>query len=395
MARNVQVLIVDEARERRMALKRQLALAGFAVVGEAGFGQEAVVLARELAPDIVLLAFEEPLARALRTIESLALAAPQAPIIAVSALSSGEEIRKAMVSGARDYIVRPFSQQRMQEAIRGVLQFDERRRERQDVESDEVEQGTVVTVFGAKGGVGKTTLAANLAVSLGLITARKVALIDLDMHFGDAAVMMNLAPQRSIADLARDTESVDRETLKGFLTPHESGVMLLAAPAQLDERQVISGDETRRIVQELAQMFDYVVVDTPPALTESVLTALEMSTLILMITTLEITSVKSAKISLQMLNQHQFSKDRVKLVLNHANSANTLKQRDIEDVLGQPMFWTIPYDIEVANAGQLGQLVIQSSPKSKSARTLADLASAISGATERRGGLVSRILGRA
>jgi len=395
MARNVQVLLVDEALERRLAIKRQLALTDYAVVGESGFGQEALLLVKQLRPDAVIVAFEEPLARPLRTIESLAVAVPEAPVIAVSSLSDGDSIRKAMVAGARDYVVKPFTQRKLADSIHQVLEIEGRRKESRDSAGEDLEPGTVMTVFSAKGGVGKTTLATNLAVSLALLTKQRVALVDIDMQFGDAAIMMDLAPRQGIVDMARELDALDPQMLQTFLTPHESGVMLLAAPTQLDEGYTLTAEQTGAIVQELARVFDYIVVDSPPTLTESVRAALQLSTLVLMITTLEITSIKSTKMSLEMMRAHQFSPDRVKLMLNHANSANTLKSKDVEMVLGYPLFWTVPYDIDVANCGQLGQLVVQASPKSKTARTIVELARAVSGLSRGRAGVMSRLLGRA
>ena len=393
-ARQVQVLLVDEALERRLALKRQLALSDFAIAGESGFGQEALALSRQVQPDVVIVAFEEPIARPLRTIEALTVSSPDVAVVAVSSLADGESIRKAMVAGARDYVAKPFSQRKLADAIREALKVQLRRRERAESKAEDVEPATVVTVFSAKGGVGKTTIATNLAVSLSAVTTQKVALVDIDMTFGDAAIMMGLVPRQDISSLARDIGSVTRDALYTYLTPHDSGVMLLASPTRAEDEQTITAEQTRSILQQLGRTFDYIVIDCPPALTASVYAALDASTLVLMVTTLEITSIKSSRISLEMLRAHQFSSDRIKLTLNHANSANTVKQADVEQALAFPVFWSVPYDVEVATCSQIGRLVVQAKPKCKTSRAIKELARAISGSGSAHAGLMSRFAGR-
>jgi pilus assembly protein CpaE len=168
-------------------------MAHFEVTGEAGYGIDAVTMAREKNPDIIVLAMEEPVARASQTMSSLSDALPETPIIVYSSLSDAASVRRAMVSGARDYLVKPPRPEELARAIYSVLEQEERRRTRMTGETaSSAARGSVITVFGAKGGIGKTTISTNLATALCKNTNSSIAIIDMDTRFGDVAIMMDV-----------------------------------------------------------------------------------------------------------------------------------------------------------------------------------------------------------
>ncbi|HEV8692871.1 MAG TPA: response regulator, partial [Lysobacter sp.] len=144
-----------------------LALSGFGVVGEAGYGIEAVSLAKKTEPEVVVIAVEEPLSRSLQTVEAIADLLPKSPIIGHSTIRDPNAMRKAMVAGLKDFLPSPVKEEELINSIHTALAQEERRRMRLAGEGDEpVAAGTVITVFGAKGGIGKTTIATNLATAL-------------------------------------------------------------------------------------------------------------------------------------------------------------------------------------------------------------------------------------
>ena len=402
MARNVSVILIEEARDSRTSLKRQLAMADFAVIGEAGYGQESFALSKELSPDVVIVSVEEPIARALRTIESLAIVAPETPIIAVSSQGGREYLRKAMLAGAREYLTTPLRQDELREAILSVLRVEEKKKLSQAGPDNEIaHSGSIITVFGAKGGIGKTTLATNISVAIATTLEQQAVLVDLDTQFGGAAVMMDVVPQRSVLDLAQALDEIDsKEALKSFLTMHESGVAIVAAPLRPDEEQVLSAEQIKKILNLITQSFDYVIVDTPPMLTEAVVTALEESTMVLLVTSLEIVCIKNTKLCLEMMKSSEFSSDKVKLVINRANAANSLKAQDLETTLGYPVFWKVPFDMEAAVSAQLGRPLVQVSPNSKAAQSIIELLETIGGARKSTaggsflGGFMNRFKGK-
>jgi pilus assembly protein CpaE len=175
MARNPEIVTVDPDLGSRAETKRAVQLAHFTVVGEAGYGVEAVTVAKERQPDIFLVSVEEPVALALQTIEQITDAVPNAPTIVYSSLADAQSVRRAMVAGARDYIIKPLKPEDLGRAVYGVLEQEERKRLRADGQGTEVAaHGTIITVFGAKGGIGKTTISTNLATTLAKMTGANV-----------------------------------------------------------------------------------------------------------------------------------------------------------------------------------------------------------------------------
>ncbi|HEY8491028.1 MAG TPA: P-loop NTPase [Dehalococcoidia bacterium] len=403
MSRNLQVIIVDQDVNGRADLQRIVSFAHFAVVGEAGYGIEAVSLAKEVGPDVVLLSVEEPVARALQTIESLVAALPEVPIIAYSSLSDAGSVRRAMLSGARDYLVTPIRPDELVRSVASVMEQEERRRMRLTGELKAVDRspggavrGTVITVFGAKGGIGKTTISSNLSTALAQWTGQSVVLVDLDTRFGDVAIMMDAPIETTIVDLARDLDHVDRETVRSYLVEHPSGVTILPAPRHPSEWRHIGPEHIERIVSLLASCFDYVVLDTPGTFNEIVATALELGSLVLLVTSMDLASIKDTALALDMLQSWDFQQDKVKLLINHVNAANTIREDDVASALDYDIFWRIPYDPTVCNTTQLGQPMVISKPGSRVSQSLIDLACTISGAKRPKiqKGLLGRLMSR-
>lgn len=396
MARTPECVIIDPDPGSRADSKRAVTLAHFAVVGEAGYGIEAVTVANANTPDFFLVSAEEPVARALQTMESLGDAVPDVPIVVYSSLADAASVRRAMVAGARDYLVKPLKPEDLSRAIYGVLEQEEKRRLRSSSgeRGETAAHGTIITIFGAKGGIGKTTISTNLATALVRGTGSTVVLVDMDTRFGDVAIMMDVAVERSIADLARQVEEMDRDTVRDYLVRHHSGVMILPAPLHTTEWRNVTPAQITKIIDLLAQMYDYVVVDTPGTFNEIVAATLEAASLILLVTSMDIASIKDTALALEMLQGASVSEDKVKLMINHSTAANTLREEDVERVLEYKVFWCIPHDLNVATSTQLGQPVIITKPFARVSRSISDLASALSGTSPEKRGFLERFLGR-
>lgn len=395
MAKNLQVLLIDQDPESRISLKRQLSILECAVVGEAHFGVEAITLARHLKPEAVLLHLEEPLSRGLQTIESIGAVAPNSPVVVLSWLGDTQHVQKAMVAGAKDYLVQPVEDKQIEKALHRAHEMAWLRRVAEPDESAAMPKAaTVITVFGTKGGIGKTTLATNLALSIRQLTQSRALLIDLDMVFGDAALMLDLVPNRTIGNWLAARNDGRAEDFNKFVTEHSSGLLVLGAHPEPGLELAAPGDEVRALLQFAAQQYDYVIVDTPGTLNDAVQAALAESTLVLLVTTTDAASVKDTQACLDILQSWGFSEDQVKLAVNHANSANGVSKKDIEQVLNGKVFWSIPFDKAVTTSSQLGQPVVIVKPKASAARNLAKLAVALTGTHPPRTSWLRRILGR-
>lgn len=238
--------------------------------------------------------------------------------------------------------------------------------------------GRLVTVFSPKGGVGKTTIAANLAVAL---TNRDlhVCLVDLDLGFGDIAITLQLFPARTIADAVALEEGLDFTVLEPLLTPHRRGFTTLVAPVQPDAKDSIPPSLINRILSILKSNFDFVVVDTSPAFDEHVLQAFDETDDLLLVTTLDVPTLKNVKIASETLDLLNFPKPRRHLVLNRADDKVGLSTDKVEVTLDMKIAQTIPTSPEVANATNAGEPITASLPKHPASLALARLADVVIG----------------
>ncbi len=396
MARDPEIIVVDPDIDSRTDTAHMLEASDLTVVAESDYGIAAVAVAKESPPDVFLVSMEEPVARALQTIEMLTSAAPQAATIVASSLADAASVRRAMVAGARDYLIKPLKPEDVTRAVYGVLEQEERKRQQAGGElAEPVGRGMVITIFGAKGGIGKTTIATNLATALVRLTNSNVVLVDMDTRFGDVAIMMDVAVEHSIADLGRRVDELDRETIKDSLTSHHTGVSILPAPLHPTEWRNLTPDHITKIVNLLAQGHDYVVIDTPGTFNEIIAATLELGDIILLMTSMDIASIKDTALALEMLRAADVSEDKVKLIINHSTSSNSLREEDVERVLEYEVTWRIPHDYHVASSNQLGIPIVIAKPYARVSRAVTEMAHALSGTPRESKGFLERFLGRA
>lgn len=374
-----EILIIDENQARRAALRAELAGGDLMVGGECGPGPEAFNLAREIHPAAIIVSLEEPMVRSLKTIEALSSSLPECPIVAISSASSSAMMRKAMLAGAKDFLGRPFQKGELVDSLRTVIQHTENRRLARQVRSGEhpVEQGCTIAVFAPKGGVGATTLAINLGVSMAE-AKHNVALVDLNTNVGGADVMLNLTPQHTLTDVTDALDQMDGDLLRTYMTQHPSGLHILAAPADPGARGPAS-QGLEDLLALMAATYEYVLLDVPTRFDEQVEQVLRNSTYVLLLTSLEVASVRTAKRHLDTMKNWEFARDKIKVVMNVVNTANSVGKADIEGVLGFPVFWQVPYDPQVAVATQTGQSLLDLCPKSKTTQAITSLHYALTG----------------
>ncbi|MBI3978431.1 MAG: AAA family ATPase [Chloroflexi bacterium] len=388
----IRIMIVDDSSENRGWLRRQFAGTSFAVVGEVSLGPEAVAQCRESRADAVVIGVEDPIARALRTIEILAVGVG-IPILAVSSLNDREALRRVMLAGARDFVVKPLAAEDLRQALVDVLELDRRRMSLASEVAESGHHGEIIVVFGAKGGVGKTTLATNLAVALARDAKQRVVLVDLDTHLGDVGLLLDLPPDRSIADVVPLIDKLDPELLRSFVSSHESGVHVLAAPARPEVGETVGPKHVQKLLDVLTRTYDAIVVDTPRAFNDNTITAMDAANLILLLTTLEVPSVKNTRLCLDTLRSWHYPTEKVKLLINHAHSANGVGNHDVELALEYPIFWKIPYDPAVCVASRRGRPFVQDQAGARVARNVSDLAAVLSGSKPPSRSLLARVLG--
>ena len=240
--------------------------------------------------------------------------------------------------------------------------------------------GTVITVFSPKGGVGKTTVAVNLAVALSGSGAARVCLVDLDLAFGDVAITLQLIPERTILEAVDADPNVDFALLQDLLTRHSENLSILAAPTTPDARDRIPPAMVQRVLATLRRHFDYVVVDTSPGFDEPVLQAFDETDELVLVATLDVPTVKNTKMALETLDMLDLLKNNRHLVLNRADDEVGLSAHNVESILKLPVAVAIPTDVAVANATNHGRPIVAALPEHRVSQAVRELAARLSGA---------------
>jgi len=328
------------------------------VVGSVGSGEEALKLASDNAVDVLLLDINMPGMDGIETAEQLSVRVPTTSIIMMSVQGEPDYLRRAMLAGAREFLVKPFSSDELSASVRQVHRRDRQKLDRVvgsmpangssngvHAEAPRRGHGQVVTFFAPKGGVGRTTLAVNFAVAARTELNLRVALVDGGLQFGDVGVLLNLNPKnQSIADLARELQTGDTDTVESTLVDHSTGVRVLMAPPSPEMAELITPDHLSRIVSALRQTHDLVVIDSTALLQDATLAFFDQSDVILTVLTLEITNIKNIRQFLALADQLGYSNDKVQLVMNRADSGYGIRLQDVESSIGRKISHSVVAD---------------------------------------------------
>jgi pilus assembly protein CpaE len=325
-------------------------------------------------------------------VQRLVVAYPElGAVFAVGELSA-PVLQAALRAGARDTVAAHDAASMVQSVARvGDLLHDSTVSRVPAVVESRANPGRLVVVFSTKGGVGKSTIAINVAVAMARRTDERVALVDADLHFGDIAVLLGIPPQTTITDAAASIQFADPGMLSTMLTRHESGVYVLPAPAEAVLGTTLPPEELVGVCSALQAFCGQVVVDTPTVFDDSILALLESSDEILLVGGMDIPSVKNLKIGMQALDLAAIAGPKLRLVLNRANTQVKLDVREIEQVLGLRAEFPIPSDIAVPISVNAGEPVVDRDPKSPASRAMEHIAVTLLGAdaavgsTKRRG----------
>ncbi len=231
----------------------------------------------------------------------------------------------------------------------------------------------VICVLGLKGGAGKTLSAVNLAVALAQ-AGTSVALMDLDLQFGDVALAMGLTPMRTIYDLVRSGGSLDAGKLEDFLMEHPSGARALLAPVRPDQAAMITVPFLTEVQRLLGEMFEFVVIDTPASFAPEVISAVDTSDDVLVVAMRDTLSLKNTKLGLETLERMEFDRRRVKILLNRANTNVGIEREDVLAILGRDVDILIPSHRDITRSINQGEPIAEQrgTEASKAFRALAE-----------------------
>jgi len=385
----IKVLIVDDIPETRDHLSRLLGLErDLDVAGTAGTGEEAIKVAMDLRPDVIVMDINMPGMDGVQAAEIISQRLPTCPIIMMSVHGEVDQLKRAISAGAREFLVKPFSGDEFSASIRTVFERELTRRTQFESTlpavpspgaSDDGDH-QVIAVFSPKGGAGRTTIATNLAVALHRDTGARVCLVDANLQFGDVGVLLNLNPKdRSIAE-AVETGEPDGDIVDSVLVDHSTGIHVLLAPPSPEGADLVTPAYMRKIVEHLRFGHEFVVIDLPSGLSDLSLAVMDVADTILVLTALEITTIKNVRLFLEVTEQLEYARSKIRLVINRADAAQGIRIADVEASVRRPIDGTIVSDGRLSVlAVNRGVPFVVSHPDSVLSRDVTKLARTLAG----------------
>ena len=320
----------------------------------------------ESAPDLLVVACAGYSERALYLIEAASKQRPERPVVVLFYGVPDGFLNRAFEMGADDLLTMPAPAEQLEFALQKVMA---RRR-------GTIASGTtnpMICIVGPKGGTGKTLTSTNLAVALAQKGKRSIV-VDLDLQFGDVGIAMGLSPDRTIYDLARVGSSLDPDKAEDFLTQHASGARVLLAPSRPDQAGTVTVEFLRELYAVLRARHDFVIVDTPPGFTPEVIASIDLASDLLVVGMLDALSLKDTKLGLETLTLMGVAPERIRLVLNRADTSVGIKRSEAEAILGRTPDVFVPSDRQIPRATTDGQPIVVASGRSEAARAFHGLA---------------------
>ncbi len=347
-AAKIRVLIVDDIAETRENVKKLLYFENdIEVVGTAANGREGVELAAKLQPDVVLMDINMPEMDGIAASEAISAQSPNVQVVMMSVQGESDYLRRSMLAGAREFLIKPFSGEELVTSIHRVHQFAATRRvvtappptaPTIAAPPPPPRGGKIIAILGSKGGSGASTIAVNLAVALRDETKARIALVDANLEFGDVGVLLNLPNNRTIADLASGKAGIDEEVLDGTMAGHSSAIKVLLAPSRPELAELVKADHLKRIMELLDKSYDFILIQ------ETTIFFLDQADMILLIATTDIPSIKNSKLYFELTDQLGYPPEKTLFILNKDDGRSGISAKDIEASIKHPVSLALPKD---------------------------------------------------
>jgi pilus assembly protein CpaE len=292
----------------------------------------------------------------------------QAPVVLLASGEASALLEDALDADVADVLLLPQLTENIVFAVRKAAHAGRRAQARRG------RDGRIVTVFCPKGGTGKTVTATNLASALAKYHSKRTLLLDLDLQFGDAAIMLGIEPDKTIQDLVTAPGELDPEKLAGYTTRHASGLDVLPAPVRPEDAELVTEQKLTRLLEVAKQSYDTIVVDTSPFFHGPMLATLDRTDELLLLCGLDVPTIKNVRLSIQTLELLSFPPDRIKVVLNRANSNVGMKRNEVEAALETKVRFEIPSDRAVPLAVNRGNPAVLQDAGCDFSRGIRDMA---------------------
>jgi pilus assembly protein CpaE len=366
----IRTIVACDAGVSRETVRAALPLTGTVidVVGLVDALEDVWPILQETPNDLLLIACAGHSDRVLYLIDGAIKHRPDRPVIVLCEGQSNGFVQRAFEAGADDFISLPESSSQVMFALQKAIARKDGARL-----ASGIAVAPLITVVGPKGGTGKTLTAAKLGVGLAE-AGKQVAIVDLDLQFGDVGLSLGLAPERTIFDLASSGGTLDIEKVGSFMTPHASGAHVLLAPTRPDQGGAVTVSFLREVYTNLRSSYDYVIVDTPPGFTPEVIATIDQSSHICMVGMLDALSLKNTKLGFETLELMGYAPDRIRFVLNRADSRVGISREDVTGIVGHRPDISVPSSREIPRAVNEGTPIIAADSKSEGARAFQGLA---------------------
>lgn len=319
-------------------------------------------------PDAVLIDVDSNEPKAIQLIAAIRASYPGCGVIAVSSRSDGQLILKAMRSGAGEFLNSPIQVEELSSALDRVTN--------NQAGQPKSKSGCVISVTGASGGVGSTTVAVNLACILASSPQNSVVLVDLDLALGDADVFLDAIPDYTILDVATSISRLDLAMLKKSLTKHETGTYLLPRPYNIEDSELITTDDFRKVMNLLKASFSHLVIDLSKAFGRMDHVAMQMSDHVLLLTQLDLPCLRNVVRIMSALEKQDGIHDKIRVVVNRVGiEKNQISFASAEETINREIYWKIPNNYSVvAESRNNGIPLIRHAPKAAVTVSLTELA---------------------
>jgi pilus assembly protein CpaE len=328
-------------------------------------------------PDLLIYELGPDTDQEMQVIETLLNASGGGEIFLTADTPDAATVMKAMRIGVKEFVSQPFDNEEIEAAL---LRF--RDRQRVPASAASRESGKVISILGGKGGVGATTVAVNLAVSLKAHSKKKkVALLDMNPLFGEIPLFLEIAPKFDWGKITANIDRLDNAFLDNVLTRHSSGVQILPSPAYLNGHQAPTPDIIQRLLDLMVTMFDYVIIDLGQSTNEAALKILQLSENVMLISTLSLPCLANTnRLKKSIVDLGYVSDERLNIVLNRYMKKSEISLDDVEKSIDKKLYWIIPNDYaNTMTAINSGKPVAEIAPKSKIANNLEDMAGKVLG----------------
>lgn len=368
----IKVLLISKMERNIEALRSKIEDEEIIIIGDSVGGSQALDKIENTSPDIIIMTLGAGDTDVLNLAERIILHRPRTFVILVADSLNVEIMQEAVKVGCHNLIEFPATSKEFAEYIKSVYHNESIRIKSLSNKDTLVWASRVITVFGAKGGLGKSTIAANLAVKLSE-KRKKVALVDLDLQFGDLNIFLDIEPKDTIVELVQDVVSPNIDSVRSYMSVHSSGVHVLCAPRSPEYAELVSAEKVQSLLSLLRTYYDYVIVDTSPSFTDVTITAIESSSILFFVTGLDISILKNSKLSVSLLESLQQT-DKIRLIVNRAVDMNSITINDVQKIIGYPIWAKIPSDYKVAvNALNRGVPFVTGAPNSKLSASISEL----------------------